>query len=63
MLIRYERLYLHVDLDDPVAMGLYSSMGYESMEQYDAPLWVRRFLGLPTIRYQVKQFKGRRNVS
>lgn len=57
---RYERMYLHVDIDDPAAAGLYSSMGYESMEQYDAPLWMRQLFGMPTIRYQVKQFKGRR---
>lgn len=52
-------MYLHVDMGDPAATGLYSSMGYESIEKYDAPLWMRKLLGLPTIRYQVKHFKGR----
>ena len=59
---RYKRMYLHVDLDDPAAMGLYSSMGYQSMEQYDTPVWIRRLLGMPTIRYQVKQFKLERHT-
>lgn len=55
-------MYLHVDLDDPAATGLYSSMGYEGIEKYDAPLWMRKLLGWPTIRYQVKQFKGRKGA-
>ncbi|CAM9859080.1 unnamed protein product [Ectocarpus sp. 4 AP-2014] len=58
----YERMYLHVDLGDPAATGLYSSMGYEGIEKYDAPLWMRKLLGWPTIRYQVKQFKGRKGA-
>eukprot|EP00904_Undaria_pinnatifida_P001500 jgi/Undpi1/11350/HiC_scaffold_30.g13647.m1 len=56
----YKRMHLHVDMDDPAATGLYSSLGYKSMEQYDTPLWIRKLLSLPTIRYQVKEFKGRR---
>lgn len=55
-------MYLHVDMDDPAATGLYSSMRYESIEKYDAPLWMRKLLGLPTIRYQVKRFKGRKGA-
>lgn len=61
--IRYERMYLHVDIDDPASSGLYSSMGYESIEKYDAPLWMRKLLGWPTIRYQVKHFKGRKGAA
>lgn len=60
-MVRYERMHLHVDMNDPAATGLYSSLGYKSMEQYDTPLWMRKLLSLPTIRYQVKQFKGRRS--
>lgn len=60
---RYERMYLHVDLNDPAATTLYGSMGYESMEQYDAPMWMRKLFGLPTIRYQVKNFKKRKSES
>lgn len=56
-------MYLHVDMGDPAATGLYSSMGYESIEKYDAPLWMRKLLGLPTIRYQVKHFKGRKGTA
>lgn len=58
---RYERMYLHVDLDDPAPTTLYNSMGYESMEQYDAPMWMRKLFGLPTIRYQVKHLKKRKS--
>ncbi|CAM9329774.1 unnamed protein product [Choristocarpus tenellus] len=53
---RYGRMYLHVDLGNPVASGLYKAMGYQSMEEYDAPMWMRQLLGLPTIRYQCKRF-------
>lgn len=56
-------MYLHVDMGDPAATGLYSSMGYKSIEKYDAPVWMRKLLQLPTIRYQVKQFKGRKGVT
>lgn len=59
---RYQRMYLHVDMADPAATGLYSSMGYKGMEQFDAPAWMRRLLKMPTIRYQVKEFKGRRGA-
>ncbi len=61
--IRYERMYLHVDMGDPAATGLYSSMGYESLVKYDSPLWMRRLFGWPTIRYQVKHFKGRKGAA
>ena len=54
-------MHLHVDMSDPAATGLYSSLGYQSIEQYDTPLWIRKLLSLPTIRYQVKHFKGRRS--
>lgn len=60
---RYERMYLHVDIDDPASAGLYSSMGYQSLEKYDAPLWMRKLFGWPTIRYQVKPFKGRKGAT
>lgn len=56
-------MYLHVDMDDPAPTSLYSSMGYESIEKYDAPVWMRKLLGLPTIRYQVKHFKGRKGAA
>ncbi|CAM9176858.1 unnamed protein product [Pylaiella littoralis] len=59
----YEGMYLHVDINDPASAGLYSSMGYQSLEKYDAPLWMRKLLGLPTIRYQVKHFKGRKGAA
>lgn len=55
-------MHLHVDLDDPAATGLYCSMGYKSMDQYDTPLWIRRLFGMPAIRYQVKQFKGEQSI-
>lgn len=61
--IRYEGMYLHVDINDPASAGLYSSMGYQSLEKYDAPLWMRKLLELPTIRYQVKHFKGRKGAA
>lgn len=52
--VRYERMYLHVILDNPVATALHSKMGYENMEQYDTPF--KRLFGMPTstVRYQVK---------
>ncbi|CAM9726654.1 unnamed protein product [Discosporangium mesarthrocarpum] len=52
----YGRMYLHVNLGDPVALGLYQSLGYKSIEEYDMPLWFRRLMGLPLIRYQCKCF-------
>lgn len=51
-------MLLHVNLDDKVANGLYDSMGYKSLEQYDAPRWMRSLLGMPLIRCKVKSLEG-----
>lgn len=56
---RYDRMHLHVNLDDEVADGLYDSMGYKSLEQYDAPRWMRVVLGMPLIRCKVKGLRSR----
>lgn len=53
-------MYLHVDADSAAATGLYSSMDYEIMEQFEPPSWVKKLLGLRNIRYQVKHFNGRK---
>lgn len=53
-------MYLHVDADSPVAMGLYASLGYKIKEQFEVPLWIKQLFGLRNIRYQVKHFNGRR---
>ncbi|CAN0505094.1 unnamed protein product, partial [Ectocarpus sp. 12 AP-2014] len=39
-----ERMYLHVDAASPAATSLYSSMGYEIMEQFQPPSWVKKLL-------------------
>ncbi|CBJ31964.1 conserved unknown protein [Ectocarpus siliculosus] len=55
----YERMYLHVDAASPAATSLYSSMGYEIMEQFQPPSWVKKLLGLRDILYQVKHFNAK----
>lgn len=59
-IFRYERMYLHVDADSAEATGLYSSMGYEMIEQFKPPRWVKKLLGLRNIRYQVKHLDGKK---
>lgn len=51
-------MYLHVDADSPAAIGLYDAMGYETIEQLELPVWIKKPLGLRNIRYQVKHFDG-----
>lgn len=53
-------MYLHVDAASSVAMGLYSSLGYEIKEQFQAPSWIKELFGLRDIRYQVKHFDRKR---
>ncbi|CAM9196502.1 unnamed protein product [Ectocarpus sp. 6 AP-2014] len=55
----YERMYLHVDAASPAATSLYSSMGYEIIEQFQPPSWVKKLLGLRDILYQVKHFNAK----
>lgn len=56
---RYERMYLHVDAASPAATSLYSSMGYEIMEQFQPPSWVKKLLGFRDILYQVKHLNAK----
>lgn len=53
-------MYLHVDAASSVAMGLYSSLGYEIKDQFEAPMWIKELFGLRDIRYQVKHFGRKR---
>ncbi|CAM9661688.1 unnamed protein product [Chrysoparadoxa australica] len=51
----YQQLFLHVDLRAPAPSSLYKSLGYKDLPDFDSPGWVRDILGMPEIRYQVKQ--------
>lgn len=53
-------MYLHFDAESAEATGLYSSMGYEEIEQFEPPRWAKKLLGLRNIRYQVKHFNGKK---
>ena len=50
----YDELYLHVDVDEPIALGLYRSMGYSPCDFPPTPEWIRTLLGIPDVQLQRK---------